>query len=261
MSKMHDVTNKVRSMIPAGCILALLFSGLFFGAGALFSQDSLADRVLATLRSASKEKQQFRTQAKLFSGNAEGEETSTELLLYVDRNDGTQKSLAKVLTPERNKGNIFLNNAASYWVYYPKLQRSLALSPLSTLAGDVSIGDLLAPPPMQIYSVKVLESDDENVTLELTKAGRTAPYSRVVQHYKGEILKTAEFYGGQKGGILMKRVQYLKPIRQNNRYFYTQVKILNELRKGSYSVMAFSPPENIKVPSGWFNPNNLQQVP
>ncbi len=224
-------------------------------------QSALARRILAALQEASEDQRQFRVQAKLLSRKPGAEDVNTQLLIYVTRETGEQRSLAKVLAPERNKGDIFLNNAASYWVYYPKLQRSLALSPLSTLAGDVSIGDILAPPSLHIYSAKVLESDEQKVKLELTKIAKTAPYTRVLQYYEGEILKSAEFYGGQKGKILMKRARYLLPVKQGSIHFYTQVKILNELQKGAYSVIAFSEPEDISIPRSWFNPNNLQQIP
>ncbi|MEM9424779.1 MAG: outer membrane lipoprotein-sorting protein, partial [Spirochaetota bacterium] len=99
------------------------------------------------------------------------------------------------------------------------------------------------------------------VVVELTKKSRNAPYSRIVQHYEGIVLKNAEFYSGQNGDILMKQAQYSRPLEMDGYYFYTQVKILNELQTGSFAVIAFSTPKNISIPEAWFNPNNLGQVP
>ncbi len=248
--------------------LFLIITGLLINSINIHSQNlsdkaqSQADKIMAMLKQSSEDIWQFQVQAKLLSYNpGTGENIKTELLIYADRNKGKTKSLAKVLAPERSEGQIFLNNINVYWVFYPKLQRSLALSPLSTLAGDVSIGDILAPPPLQIYKPKVLESDGKKLVLELIKMVRNAPYTKVIQYYEGDILKNAEFYGGQSGKILMKRAQYLKPIKNRDDYFYTQVKILNELQKGRYTIIAFSQPRDIKIPTAWFNPNNLTKVP
>ena len=251
-----------RLVIPAKTWLGLLLAGLYLMSSMAMYGQSLVDKIMASLERTSNNTQQFRVQARMLSRKPQrAEDLNTGLLLYVARNSGTQKSLGKIVAPERSKGQIFLNNTRAYWAFYPKLKRSMPLSPLSTLAGDVSIGDILAPPPLQIYSAKVLKSDEQKVTLEFTKEARSAPYARVVQHYESDVLKNAEFYGGQKGDILLKRAQYLKPINFDDGYFYTQVKILNALEKGSYTVITFSTPKDIEIPEAWFNPNNLEQVP
>lgn len=245
-------------------VLVLAAGLCFLSLSPLTSQlsgEALANKIISNLKQASEDTAQFTVDARILSKQSSGEERNNSLRLYVKIEEGTQSSLAKVLSPEANRGEIYLNNKGKYWSYYPKIKRSIVLSPLSTLLGDVSVGDILAPPHLHLYNVKVLKSEGNEVSIELTKKSNSAPYSRIVQYYKGETLQTAEFYSGSQGKILMKKAEYQRPESIRNSVIYGQVKILNMLQQGNYSIIAMRNPSEAQIPNSWFNPNNLEQVP
>lgn len=191
--------------------------------------------------------------------NASSQPLSMRFSVFGKQVDADNSSIALVKDPPRDRGKIFLNMGGRYWTYFPNIQRAGTLSPLSVVVGDVSTGDLIAPPPLYLYNAEIVKEEGESVELTLTAKNRDAPYGKIIRYYKGLYMQRAILIA--RSGVVLKIVDYTDHFTGYDGIIYPGLlKVQNQVKKGSYSIIRFSELKSADVPASWFNPNNLSQV-
>ncbi|MCG8454087.1 MAG: outer membrane lipoprotein-sorting protein [Spirochaetales bacterium] len=213
---------------------------------------SQAEQALSTLQKAD-EAQPF--QAKVSVGTLGEEGERHEFLLRAHEG----KEILVYQAPAREKGKVILQIEGRYWMHFPKISRTMILSPVGTLAGSVSNGDLLQPPLLTLYRLEQQEESEEGVVLKLLAKNPDAPYGQIEARFQdGKMLK-AQFF--TRSGILVKSAQY-------SQHFFLpwgawipqKAEISSPLNQEKTSVIELSDMKIQASPLAWFNPNNLGRV-
>lgn len=172
-------------------------------------------------------------------------------------NEGRQ--ILKYTNPPRDRGKIILQIDGRYWLFFPQTGRSIVLSPLGNLAGGVSNGDVLKPPLMDFYKIESEEELENGIVLSLEATGRKSPYGSIKAEFSQGKLVRASYYS--RNEILLKNAEYTDH-RKGHRGIWIagEAFISSPLNKGISSRIRLGELVEEKIPSTWFNPNNLKKV-
>src|SRR4030042_5202924 len=160
------------------------------------------------------------------------------------RGMGLNKSLGRFLTPEVDRGKAVLMVNEGYWFYFPKTRKAIKISSRQTLLGDAYIGDVVKPPIIKNYNIKLLknikEKRDTIYIIELVaKEAAKVPYHKIIVHYSPlkKIILYEELYS--ESNIMLKKAYYSNHIAFGNILFPEIVKIENTIQKNQYTVVEF----------------------
>lgn len=183
--------------------------------------------------------------------------------------EGQEKSYAVFLSPARDKGTAVLRLSENLWMYLPSAEKTIKISGhmlrQSFAGSDFSYQDsterLKLLDRYEIGSVSTEELDGKGTYLLVLKAKLAdANYfeRRMWVDRERYVVLRQEMYA--KSGKLLK-VQTLMEVTQiGDRYFATQVKMEDKLKKNTFTEMIFT---NIKldeaIPDSLFTIQNLEK--
>lgn len=204
----------------------------------------------------------IRLTIEIESHKSNGLTSRTKLLVFAhwDETRGEKQSIAYTLEPAADRGKIYLQLGRKYWIYFPKAKRTMPISAQTSMQGEVSNGDILAPLELSLYDYQINSGKTaEQTELLLTAKNRDAPYGKVIQTYRRNSLIAAKLFS--RSGILIKDVVYDQHYDDSNGYsVFRYSKITNKIKAGNYSVIHMSKQELYDIPKLWFNPNNLSRI-
>ena len=166
------------------------------------------------------------------------------------------REILRYRSPPRDRGKLILQIEGSYWMYFPAVRRSIVLSPIGTLAGGVSNGDLLQPPLLTLYRITATTENPRSVTILLEARTLKAPYARIRAEFQNGRIIRADYF--TRSGILVKQAEY-------SAHFTTEwgtaqvgeARITSPLKLREASRIILSDIRRAEIPAAWFNPNNL----
>ena len=166
------------------------------------------------------------------------------------------REILRYRSPPRDRGKLILQIEGSYWMYFPAVRRSIVLSPIGTLAGGVSNGDLLQPPLLTLYRITDTTENPRSVTILLEARTLKAPYARIQAEFQNGRIIRADYF--TRSGILVKQAEY-------SAHFTTEwgtaqvgeARITSPLKPREASRIILSDIRRAEIPAAWFNPNNL----
>ena len=166
------------------------------------------------------------------------------------------REILRYRSPPRDRGKLILQIEGSYWMYFPAVRRSIVLSPIGTLAGGVSNGDLLQPPLLTLYRITATTENPRSVTILLEARTLKAPYARIRAEFQNGRIIRADYF--TRSGILVKQAEY-------SAHFLTEwgtaqvgeARITSPLKPREASRIILSDIRRAEIPAAWFNPNNL----
>ena len=241
-------------------ILKKIFYVLFlFFVMPIFAKD-WGNQIISQLERQNKSHYKIKTTLEIVSSNANGKKDKMNMTIYALSSDGKRKSIAMVNSPIKSKGDGYLQMDGRYWAYLGRIKRSMVLTPLSAVMGDVSSSDILAPPSLELYTPVVSTEDGDNTTIELKASSSKAPYGKVIQYYSQLRLIKSEFY--TSNGKLLKVAEYQgkNTLKDQEGFLPEKTTIKNIIKKGSSSTLNISQTSSSNIPEMWFNPNNLSRV-
>lgn len=182
-----------------------------------------------------------------------GEQTPVlEFELYSRDN----REILRYRTPARDRGKLILQIEGSYWMYFPAVRRSIVLSPIGTLAGGVSNGDLLQPPLLTLYRIAAKTEHSQSVIIRLEAKTAQAPYARIEAEFQNGDMLRADYF--TRSGILAKQAEYsAHHLTEWGDRRAGEARITSPLKPGEVSRIILSDIRTANIPAAWFNPNNL----
>lgn len=166
------------------------------------------------------------------------------------------REILRYRSPPRDRGKLILQIEGSYWMYFPAVRRSIVLSPIGTLAGAVSNGDLLQPPLLTLYRITATTENPRSVTILLEARTLKSPYARIRAEFQNGRIIRADYF--TRSGILVKQAEY-------SAHFTTEwgtaqvgeARITSPLKPREASRIILLDIRRAEIPAAWFNPNNL----
>lgn len=174
------------------------------------------------------------------------------------------KSLVKFTEPPEIKGQVLLMVGQNLWIYLPKVNQPLRISPQQRLIGQVSYGDVARVVYDYDYIVQSESTEKIDnmglIKLELKaknqeatygqiilwiESGTYKPYKSQLYAFSGKLLKTAYYKG--YGAILGKD----RPMT---------LEIHDEVRKGEISIIEYTNMEITNTPESHFQKEYLKYV-
>lgn len=180
---------------------------------------------------------------------------------YVVRSNGDNQVLVEARNPDQ-RGQKFLTTASGIFFYAPRTKRAIRMTPLQTLRGQASIGDISRIHFAEDYEVTKTEALQEQckekncVVLELQSKSEAATYARIVliarRGAHGFEAVSADMY--LASGKQAKTVRFEAP--QNSlppaaRY----IDVINTRLETAVSYKSIKP---AKFPASMFNPRSLE---
>lgn len=191
-----------------------------------------------------------------------GEEDTYTMRIY---SEGGSRGLTRVIAPPRDAGQAFLNDGDNVFIYNPRLRRVLRLPPSgrsdSFLGSDISYNDLAGDDLQKDYSAKVLEENDESVTLELTPdPNAPTPYGKInLTAEKPSYAPTKITYFDQRGAAVKENIlsDYAEV---DGLYIPQRLEARDLLAEGNLSVITWQNAEfGVDIPEACFSQNALER--
>jgi outer membrane lipoprotein-sorting protein len=176
---------------------------------------------------------------------------------------GLDKSLVRFLKADQ-KGQFLLMLEEKMWLYMPKTQRPIRVTPLQRLMGDASNGDVARSNYSRDYQ-PILKGEEEFAgkacyKLELSATNEAATYQRAelwVDKKNQRPIK-AELY--LASGKHFKSITYDEYDIIDGRPLLMKMTLYDRLRADRYTVMEFSGYAQQEIPDKFFNVNFLPKL-
>ncbi len=160
-------------------------------------------------------------------------------------------------SPARERGRVILNKDSSYWIFFPNLQRSLVLSPLTVLAGNVSSSDLIRPPLGSLYDISYDMQEDIVVASLLSKDNKAPYYQMSITFDKSTSLPiSSEAFS--RGGVMLKSAKYNNVDKFQGFPIIVDSEVCDSNEE--CSVIKIESIREFEARSNWFSPNGLSRV-
>jgi len=178
---------------------------------------------------------------------------------------GLQNVMLVYKSPKKDIGKKILLKQKQIWFYFPKVGKAIIMSQISTLSGSVSVGDLAAPPLLDLYdfskSEKIIDKEQGELrSLEFVAKDKEAPFGKLVYHYQeGKVVYTESY---ARSGVLLKKGYFEDFIKSSSGVQYaTKIKVINSLMPENYSLIKIGELAKLdKLPDYYFTPEGLSKV-
>lgn len=171
-------------------------------------------------------------------------------------------SLVLLLDGER-KGMKVLQTAKGFWLYAPRTRRAMRLTPMQTLRGQASMGDIARLRLAEDYSVQFGEPDTVQIggracwVLKLSAKSATATYAKIVLRAAKSDGAPVEAELMAQSGRLLKKVLFAPPTLMWGRRMVattTYIDGIDPTKRTTVQVLAVEPST---APASWFRPEAL----
>lgn len=182
--------------------------------------------------------------------------------------EGADKAFVEFLNPE-DRGTRYLKIGKDLWIYFPVEQETVKISghllKEGMMGSDLSYEDALESGSLaDKYTITLLGREQvdgrECYLLDLNARGKKVPYYRQKMWVDTErfvVLKT-EMYG--KGGKLLKESRVLKVEQWGSRWFGTELRVEDKLKKGSGTLFVMTDIRfDAKLPADRFSLRRLER--
>lgn len=194
----------------------------------------------------------------------QGKQTLTKEMKVIA--DGAETALIEFTSPVRDKGTKFLRTEDNLYIYFPSAGKTQKLSGhmlrQGMMGSDISYEDQTSRNKLNdLYSSKVISEDDNVYVLELISKPNeeNTYYKRVLTiDKKNFVLKSSLMYANS--GKLLKEMTIVDYKKIGDRYYITNFKMIDKVKKDSYTEILSSNIEvDIKVDSNTFSISNLEK--
>lgn len=179
---------------------------------------------------------------------------------YILYNKG-QKSLLVSLAPERERGKKMLLIKDRIWEYFPRIRKTMVINSAMFLSGGVNLTDVVSSSLFRFYRFADYQYNKSLKVhvLTFTAIGKNSPYGKVVYYYANRQIRYFEAYA--RSGILLKKIYFVKyEPDSSGRIYPAQIKMVNALREGDYSLVQISGFKLRDVPDYFFNASGLDKA-
>jgi outer membrane lipoprotein-sorting protein len=166
---------------------------------------------------------------------------------------GNEKSLL-LCTKGKNKGMKVLMKGDYLWVSLVNSRRALRITPMQRLTGQASYGDVAKTAFSIDYTPRILRQSQQNIiTIQLTSRRKGATYQKIKLYVDARDYHPikADFF--LLSGKHYKTAYYEDFIKINQYPMVKRIRILDVVKKGSYSIMEYLDYQKKTVPEKYFN--------
>ncbi|MES0489076.1 MAG: outer membrane lipoprotein-sorting protein [Leptospirales bacterium] len=171
------------------------------------------------------------------------------------------KILLVTREPERDKGKMTLMVNDQLWQYFPRIEKTLNINTAMAVHGNVNITDIVSRSVFQFYKKTGYEyqKSDRTHIFWFTAIEKSAPYGKIRYFYRNGKIRYFEVYA--RSGIMLKKIYFIKFLKSDDGVLYpADIKVINALREGDYSLVRMSNMKKRNVPDYYFNPATLGKV-
>lgn len=183
--------------------------------------------------------------------------------LYTLYIDGHGSNLLKALSLDQ-RGQKFLTNDKGIFFYAPRTHRAVRLTPLQSLRGQASIGDITRLHFAEDYETKLADPARETVNGEarinliLTAKNDQATYGMIHLAVREAGLSPAEASLFAASGRLLKRAIYAVPDAAHDGHI-ASVRYIDAIDNNKETLVESGKAEPTNLPASMFNPRSLEE--
>ncbi len=182
--------------------------------------------------------------------------------------EGDKKAFVEFINPE-DRGIRYLKIDKDLWMYFPDEQETIKISghllKEGMMGSDVSYEDALESGNLlSKYSVAVSGTETLDgrpcYVLELSATAKTAPYDKQKFWVDGERFIVLKTHMLSKSGKLIKESQALKVAQYGKRWFVTELRMEDKLKKGGGTTFKMTDIKfDVSLPSDQFSLRRLSR--
>ncbi len=183
--------------------------------------------------------------------------------LYTLYIDGHGSNLLKALSLDQ-RGQKFLTNDKGIFFYAPRTHRAVRLTPLQSLRGQASIGDITRLHFADDYETKLADPARETVdgeariNLILTAKNDQATYGMIHLAVREADLSPAQAALFAASGRLLKKAIYSAPDKAHDGYI-ASVRYIDAIDNNKETLVESGKAEPTNLPASMFNPRSLEE--
>jgi hypothetical protein len=162
-------------------------------------------------------------------------------------------------TNGNNKDMKVLMRNDHMWINLPGSARAIRITPMQRLLGQASTGDIAKISFARDYKCIVEENEGDELKLLLKAKSDGATYQKIMLYVNNQTYKPvkAEFF--LLSGKHFKTAYYTRYSKINSKDIVTEIKIIDEVKHGYFSIIESIDYKNRNFPAKYFNVRYLSE--